>query len=347
MALDAPLDAQDVLLSEVRADTAERWVEIHNRGTSAADLSTWSLYYSSDTTGMPRNYWWAFPAGTTLAPDSYIRVFWFQNQPAVMLPGEYYTGTSPYGYLFGLGGEALHGDAGAFALITSQQGSQMATASHFVDWVSWGQHGFTREDLAVQNGTWTSERHTPSIPAGGSLARHTAMIGVAATRDGEWFLDATPTPMAQNISGMTVASYGQTCTVAGHHLVGLPELRTSSLPLLGNAQFGFVIENTTGFFGESLLLAFSTSAAPGGMPSLLPMLPGSTCFESIHTGQVVATTMRATQVMETPLPMSLANLSPAMAGVELHAQALVFDWLPNAWPPFQGISNALMIVVGQ
>ena len=158
MVLDTALVAQDVVLSEVRADAAERWVEILNRGTSAAELSTWSLYYATDTTGMPQNYWWAFPSGTTLAPDSYIRVFWFQNAPSVVLPGEYYTGTSPYGYLFSLGGEALHGDAGAFALITSQQGSQMATASHFVDWVSWGQDGFVRENLAVQNGTWSSGR---------------------------------------------------------------------------------------------------------------------------------------------------------------------------------------------
>ena len=51
--------------------------------------------------------------------------------------------------------------------------------------------------------------------------------------------------------------------------------------------------------------------------------------------------------MTTQVPMSLANLSPAMSGVELHAQALIFDWLPNAWPPYQGVSNALKIVIGQ
>jgi hypothetical protein len=26
---------------------------------------------------------------------------------------------------------------------------------------------------------------------------------------------------------------------------------------------------------------------------------------------------------------------------------MVFDWLPNAWPPYQGLSNALRIVIGQ
>jgi hypothetical protein len=350
MILNVRLDAQstqDVVLSEIRADSAERWVEIHNRGSMPVDLSTWSIYYATDTPSMPQNYWWAFPPGTALAADGYLRVFWFQNSPAAVPPGEYYTGTSPYGYLFSLGGEALRGDRGALALVNSQLGSQMATASHFVDWVSWGHHGFIRESLAVQNGTWSADRQASMIPGGQSLARNTATIGTTTTRDQEWFLDPTPSPMGQNLTGVLVLPYGQACSIPGHHLVGQPELQTTSLPILGNAAFGFVVGNTTGFFGESMLLAFSTSAAPNGLPSLLPLFPGSLCHESIHTGRIVAVRLMATQFDETRVPMSLANLPAAMAGIELHTQALIFDWLPNTYPPFQGISNALMVVIGQ
>lgn len=341
------LRAQDVVLSEVRADASERWVEIHNRGATAADIGTWSLFYATKTPSMPRNYWWAFPIGTTLPPDSYIRVFWHQNQPTLVLPGEFYTGTSPYGYLFGLGGEQLHGAAGAFALVDSQQNALMNSPSRYVDWVSWGDDGYQREDLAVQNGTWTAGVHTPAIPTGQSLARNLAAIGAVTTHEQQWFLDATPTPMTGNVAGMSVVHYGQSCAVPGHHLMGSPTLRPASLPLLGNSNFGYIVDNTTGFFGESMLFVFSAHRAPIGQPSLLPLFPGSTCIEAIDTGSVIASLIVSTQVVETIIPMSLANLPPALAGVELHTQAMIFDWLPNAYPPFQGVTNAVEIVVGQ
>lgn len=346
-AIQAPLGAQDVLLSEIRADAGGRWVELHNRSATAVDLSAWSLYYATTTTGMPQNYWWPFPPATTLGPDSYVRVFWFQNAPATVPPGELYTGTSPYGYLFSLGGEALHGDAGAFALVDTQNGGLMSTPSHFVDWVSWGTSGLPREDLAVQNGTWTAGLHSPAIPPGQSLARNPAVVGATATRPEEWFLDPSPTPLGPNLSGAAVTPYGQSCTVPGHHLVGLPVLRTTSLPLLGNAQFGFVVDNTTGFFGETMLLAFGAGARPTGVPSLLPALPGSSCEEAIDPGAVFAVVVVPTQVVETGYPLSLANQPAALTGLELHVQALVLDWLPHAYPPFQGVSNALMLVIGQ
>ncbi|MCA8977915.1 MAG: lamin tail domain-containing protein [Planctomycetes bacterium] len=340
------LPAQQVVLSEIRADTAERWVEIHNRGPAVVDLSNWTLHYSTHTQFLPQGYWWPFPSGTTLQPGGYLRVFWHQNPTGSAAPGEYFTGTSPYGYLFGLGGETLHGSAGAFGLVDSQLNAQMIVPARYVDWVSWGDHDFQREQLAVQNGTWTSGVHAPAIPFGHSCARHLASIGVVSTHEQQWFLDATPTPMGPNTSGMAVTSYGQSCTVPGHHLLGDPVLQTTSLPLLGNARFGYSVSNTTGFYGETMLLAFATRAAPSGQRSLLPYFPGATCVEAIDTDALIGSVLMSTHVVQTEVPLSLANLPPAIAGLELHSEALVFDWLPNAYLPFLGISNGLSVVIG-
>ncbi len=343
------LCAQDVILSEIYANGADRWIELHNLGQASVDLSTWSLYSSSQTQSqsLPQNYWWPFPAGTSLGADAFLRVHWNVAAPGPATPGELYTGTSPYGFLFGLGGGPLSAARGALALLGSQENAQMNSAAVVRDWVSWGEHGFPRESLAVQVGLWTPNLHCPAIPAGQSLARNAATVGLMSSRDLEWFVDPTPTPLQSNVTGAAVTSYGQTCLMPGHHLLGTPLLRARSLPLIGNLQFGYSIDNTTGVYGESLLFAFSTGAAPVSLPSLLPIMPGTVCREAIDTRFVVATMFLRTHVMRTDIPLSLGSLSPAMAGLELHAQAMVFDWLPNAWPPFQGLTNALAVVLGQ
>ena len=53
LALQTPIGAQDIVLSEIRADNSQRWVEIHNRSNASADLSNWSLYYATSTFAMP------------------------------------------------------------------------------------------------------------------------------------------------------------------------------------------------------------------------------------------------------------------------------------------------------
>jgi len=345
--LGTALTAQDVVLSEVRADGTERWVEIHNRGAAPAALASWSLHYATRTTGTPQNYWWAFPSWATLAPGGFLRVHWYQSSPGTAVPGELYTGTSPYGFLFGLGGEELHGEGGAFALVRSQQNGAMNTAAMYEDWLSWGENGFTRENLAVQNGRWTAGRHAPAIPAGQSLARHVAAIGLMTTHELEWFVDPTPTPMSGNVTGVLVASYGQGCAVPGHHLLGVPVLRTQSLPTIGNSQFGYSVDSTTGVYGESMLFAFSAAAAPAGLPSLLPVFPGASCAEAIDTRYVLAAWLLPTHAVQTPVPLTLTNVPASLSGLALHAQAMLFDWLPNAYPPFQGLTNAVVVVLGQ
>ncbi len=345
-ALSMPcLTAQDVLLSEVRADAGGRWIELYNRSATTVDLSSWSLHYASRTPGMPQNYWWAFPLGTTIASGGFLRVHWFQTAAGGALPGDLFTGNGMWDFLFGLGAEPLNADRGALGLLRSQLDTMMNTPSIVEDWISWGDHGFQREYLAIANSRWSSGQQTASIAAGSSLARDVDLLGLGLPHDQEWFADASPTPLAPNLSGAAVTSYGASCAVPGNHLLGQPALRATSLPLRGNVQFGLALDHTTGVYGEHVLVAWSLAAAPGGQPSVLPPVSGG-CAESIDTSQLLAVWLLPTQVMTTNLPLSLATMPASLVGSELHAQALVLDLLPYANPPYQGLSNALRIVFG-
>ncbi|HEB51847.1 MAG TPA: lamin tail domain-containing protein, partial [bacterium] len=339
--------AQDVYLSEIRADANEAWIEVHNRGTTAADLSTWSLHMATHTALLAQNYWWPFPAGTTLAPNEYLRVHWYQDPPGTFAPGEYWTGTNTASFLFWLGAEPLSGNEGAIALFSTQQNSLMNSSSSVVDWVSWGSGGYQRESLAFAAGLWEPGRVAPPIPTGSSLARDPGAIGYAAYPDQTWFLDNTPTPLAPNITGAVLQQYGTACAPPGNHLLGAPVLQASSLPLIGNAQFALSVTNTTGIFGEYALVAFSAAAATAGQPSVLPPFAGANCHEAIDIGQIITTWLLPATILATDVPLPLNGLPPQVVGVELHAQALVVELLPATFPPYQGLSNALRVVVGQ
>ncbi len=346
-AATADLPCQDVVLHEVRADANGRWIEVHNRGVNAVDLSGWSLHHATRTPGWPQNYWWPFPFGTTIAAGGYLRVHWYQPVPAVPTPGELYTGDTPWHFSFGLGAEQLSGSGGALALLDSQDNSMMNTASVIRDWVSWGGGGYTREPLAVQAGRWATGRFAPAITEGASLARNTPQIGALASPELEWFVDGSPTPLAANISGAVVASHGEACTPPGHRLFGLPTLRATALPMIGNASFGYAIDNTTGVFGEVAVFVFAAAAAPMSQPALLPAVPGSSCSTAIDAGSVLSSILLPTSPLATQVALPLHGVGPAFLGLELHTQALVLDWLPNAWPPYQGVSNAVRVVLGQ
>lgn len=345
--LAAPVAAQTVLLSEVAATGADRWLEVHNRGTTTADLSNWSVYQAVETIYGQRTCWWAFPPGTVLAAGGYLRVHWYQAAPTTPVPGELYTGDTPYDFLFGLGGEPLQAVGGALGLLSSQANGMMNSSAIVRDWVSWGSHGFSREQLAITAGAWTAGVHCPAIGAGQSLARNVAVVGFVPRRDQEWFADPTPTPGGPNVVGAEVRAYGLACALPGHHLLGAPQLGVNSLPLLGNAQFRYEVRNTTGVFGESMLFVHSAGAAAPGQPSLLPSFSGASCQEAIDPAAVLASIIVPTQVVQTAVPLPLHNLPHALVGLTIHTQALVFDWLPNAWPPFQGLSNAVAVTLGQ
>ncbi|MFK7740725.1 MAG: lamin tail domain-containing protein [Planctomycetota bacterium] len=340
--------AQEVCLSEIRADNGGSWIELHNRSAATADLSNWSLHYVTTTTFMPRTYWWPFPPGSTIDPGGFLRVHWYVDGPSSPPAGEIYSGTSVYGYLFGLGAEPLWASEGALGLLSSQSNTAMNTASTIVDWISWGSSGHQREAMAVAAGVWTTGRATASLPIGGSLARNLSEIGApGSTPDEAWFYDFTPTPGEPNVNGALVETFGDPCTLPGNHLIGPPSLTANGLPLYGNQEFGLRVQNTTGIYAEFVLVGFSTGAAPTGLPSILPEYSGIGCQEIIDTQSLVGTWLLPSSLLESAIALPLNGLSPQVIGAELYAQALVIELLPTAYPPYQGLTNAVRIIVGQ
>jgi hypothetical protein len=64
----------DIVINEImyhRAEQAEEWVELYNRGTTVVDLSGWKLV---DAVG------YVFPEGTVLEPDAYLVVEGFEGE---------------------------------------------------------------------------------------------------------------------------------------------------------------------------------------------------------------------------------------------------------------------------
>ena len=61
--------SNDQTIKDERGEDSD-WVELHNAGDEAADLSGWGL---SDKKSNP--YKWTFPSGTVLAPGAYLLVF--------------------------------------------------------------------------------------------------------------------------------------------------------------------------------------------------------------------------------------------------------------------------------
>jgi len=337
---------RDVVLSEVRADGSDRWIELYNRGAASVDLSTWSLYQATDTANAPQNYWYGFPAGTSLAAGDFLLVHWLQPWRTPQAH-ELWTGDSAGYFLFGLGAEPLRGTTGALALLRSQQNGGMSTASVVDDWVSWGAGNFRREDLAQQAGLWQLGHFAPAFTAGQSLARDTAHIGQFAAPEFEWFRDDTPSPLAPNVTGAAVSVIGSPCLVFGNHLLGPPVLGTSSVPALGNAAFGLQVSNTTGLLFETCFVVFAGAAAPPGLPPVLPPpAVGPRCPELIDYRDLIGALLLRTTISSTSVPLSLAGLSPALAGLQLYVQALVLDLYPGAFPPFQATTNALEVTIG-
>jgi len=340
--------SQTLLLNEVRADAGGRWIELHNRGAHTVDLSQWTIFYASLTPNMPQTYWWPFPLGTTLAPNGYLRVHWFQAAPAGgAAPGDLWTGNTPWNFLWGLGGEQLLGQRGALGLLRSQDPALMSSPNVVEDWLVWGQTGFSRELMATGAGLWSEGRFAPAIPAGQSLARDVDLVDSVAFEDQAWHLDTTPTPLATNQTGAVVQTYGVPCTLPGNHLLGGPLLGTSSPPLLGNAQFALTVDNTTGLFGEFVLVGFSTGAGPANAPSILPPFAGNGCSQAIDATGLITTWLLPAQIVSTTVPLSLQGVPSSAIGCELHAQVLVLDLVVGAYPPYQGVTNALRLVIGQ
>lgn len=338
--------AQDVILSELGNDGSGGWIELHNRGATSADVSTWSLYLTTATPGRVQTYWWGFRAGTAIPAGGFLLVRWLAPVPSPPIAGEVATGSSQFDFLFGLGAEAVPLGRGALALLRSQQNALMNSPTVFADWVSWGSGGLTRESLAQQAGVWLQDHATPALSAGRSIARHPRTL-VPNNPEQAWFVDDTPTPGQDNVGAADMHVLGSPCAPIGHHLLGAPMLAAISTPVLGNAAFALRVTNTTGVLLERCVIAFATNEVAAGIDNLLPPAPGGeACRVYLDPAAWFANSWLHTSVSQTTLPLSLATLPASLAGAHFAVQALVFDDSASAWPAYQGVTNAIVITLG-
>jgi hypothetical protein len=258
-----------LIISEVKLlpanPSASRWVEVHNLGSDAVDLSTWAIYHASKTPGRPGTSWWAFPEGATLGPGGYLRVHWYAEfQPHTQT--DYYTGNHILDFLFSLGGEELNPDSGALALLSDRSGLGTTLVSSYEDWVSWGEDGFKREELAVSNGRWQPGQFVPPLSSPGSIALNLDQ----RLEDGfvpsasAFFHDASPTPLRSNHQDLQVSEpMGWSCAIGSPNP---PKLELLSVPTAGNRDFGFRVRGSSGTASNQMVLIMVSSLPGDGLP---------------------------------------------------------------------------------
>ena len=159
--------------------------------------------------------------------------------------------------------------------------------------------------------------------------------------------DAPKTSRAAELAVAHVESYGNACTLPGNHLLGLPELRATAAPRYGSEAFGFTLDHTTGVYGEFVLVAMSAAAGQADQLSALPPSTHNNCREAIDSARILMTWVLPTTMLTTDIPMPLSQFSDQAPGEEVHVQAMVVELLPGAELPYQGISNALKIIIGK
>jgi len=306
-AATVPLATAQVVISEIGITdkgAPDQYIELTNLGQGDVDLGDWSLYYATLTGGQVNNYWWAFPDGTIISPNTYLRIHWLQPIQAPTAT-DIYTGTSVLNFLFGYKPEPLLRDQGALALLSSQENSAMNSAGIFREWVSWGGSGFARENLAVQNQRWQANTWVPAPMVGDNIA---LIYGRQAepTLVSAYFPDATPTPLEHNHLNANLVSYGTRCGVG---TTPAPQLQTVSIPANGNRDFALNVLNTS--VGQNLVFLMSATQGTGS-PQLGP------CKAWVGL-PVVNIAFPATAEM-TNIPINM--LDPNLRGGTVYVQAI-------------------------
>jgi hypothetical protein len=211
----------------------------------------------------------------------------------------------------------------------------MNTAAIIEDWVS---AHVSNAKTSQQAAVVRRQEHTGDLRA--SLARNTprGRHGRAPRRS------VVPRQHADSATELAArkCSAADRGTLPGNHLLACRV--DDPLPLLGNAP-GFAIDATTGIYGE-FALPSSPPVWGNSLPSVL-LRPAGGCHQAIDPTPMLAFRLLPTQIVSTHVPMSLAGLPPALAGTQLHTQALVIDLLPYTYLPYQGITNALRVTLGQ
>lgn len=261
-------DAARVVINEVNLRPANpgesRWIELHNLGELAADLTGWGLHHSSKAQGLPGSHWWAFPNGTTLASGSFLRVHWYAAyQPHT--DTDFYTGTHPLRFLFSLGGEALSASQGAIALLNDNSAAATNRESSYEDWISWGQSGYPQEGLAISNGRWLDDDFVPPLLSVGSIALDHGSLGPVGQSKGAaaFFHDSSPTPLDFNHRDVQISDpIGWSCAIGS---MNPPRLELRSVPTAGNTDFAISVLSNNGGFDTQIVLLLATPTAGMGL----------------------------------------------------------------------------------
>jgi hypothetical protein len=312
VALIAAALPSQVLISEInftpKDENDDQWLEIVNLGNDKVDLTTWSVYQTTKTAGMPNNYWFAFPPGTEIAGKAFLRLHW----KAPVKPStatDIWTGDTVFHFLFGYGAESISKVSGAFALLSTQENVQMNSPGVYQDWITWGDSGFKRENVAIAAGRWLANSFIASPVAEDSLALDVAKQA-EPTPPSAYFRDSSPTPGADNTAGADVAAYGNSCSNGS---LPAPSLGVLSVPAIGNRDFGLLVRNTTA--NEQGILLLSLSQGTG-----IPILG---CPLWVGVPEPIVTAPIAIQQGDTrvPLPLLQDVLTPGTVYLQVVAAA--------------------------
>ncbi|NUM43488.1 MAG: lamin tail domain-containing protein [Anaerolineales bacterium] len=145
----------DVVINEVASYPAcgNEWIELHNRSTSAVDLSGWEL---ADEDG----FIYRFPALTFIPNDGYLTIYLGNGTNT---PTDLYTGQDFAG--------ALHDHEDQVSLYTNS----VHTVATLVDFVQWDNNGTLSEPgddtLAANAGQWNNDTVVPAPTQGTTIGR--------------------------------------------------------------------------------------------------------------------------------------------------------------------------------
>ncbi len=319
---------------------ASRWIEVHNLGSTDVDLSNWGIYHASKSTSSPGTSWWAFPEGASLRAGAYLRVHWFAEiQPHTQT--DYFTGKSILNFLFSLGGEELNPDRGALALLSDRSGLGTTLGSSYEDWISWGEDGYPREDLALSNGRWQAGEFVPPLSAPGSIAlnleqRYEDDFTASATA---FFHDASPTPLRSNHEDVQVSDpIGWSCAIGSPNS---PKLELISIPTGGNRDFGFRVRGSSGTASNQLVMIMLSSQLGDGLP-IPGILECPVWIDYQVPPRIFALPSQGAGASFTDLYLPLTHVA---GGFDVTAQAFLFN-VPHSFFDFAS-SPALTISLGR
>ncbi len=332
------LSAQ-ILINEIHLSPATgndtQWIEIIHLGKTTHDLSNWSLFQGTKTANKPQTYWFGFPSKTRLPAKAIMRIHWGAAITGNSNPLDIETGNSTKNFLFGLGFEPLDPKKGALALLNTNLNAKMNLSTSFEDWVSWGESGFKKEDLAIKAKLWTANQFIPAPDKKQSIAL-ASYLQAEPTPVSAYFLDHTPTPFSGNHEGLFSTTFNTKSCARG--AATLAQLGFAGVPTDGNEDFAFTVDNTRlPVFREVVFLLINKSAANFQNPELFIGCP--VLVKSVATSLLLGPFNVTFNTTRLPAPLNV----PGAGGTWLDFQVFVGSFSSLDF----SLSNLLELQIGR